>query len=87
MQDRAYFVVTGTRKPAGELAFRALVDDVAHFLWVGVEGQRRASNRGCDGYFKRVPRSASVFRTIVRSPTSEDECLDTSRGIRQPAGM
>ena len=80
-----YLIVTATKKYANTLTFCALVENVARFLRVGVEGQRRVHERRRNGNFERVPRPASIFCTIMRSSTSEDECLEVCRGVRPSA--
>ena len=74
-----YFVVAGTKEQANSLAFCALVEDVAHFICVGVERQRGTHCGGFNRNLKRVPRAASICCTVVGSTTSEDECLDVCR--------
>src|SRR5258707_12727474 len=78
-----YFLVAGTEEPALILASPALVEDVTHFLWVGVERQGRTHEGRRDGSLKWMPCSAPVLCTIVRSSTSENERLDICRGARQ----
>ena len=75
--------MAGAKEQTNTVTFRTLIEDVAHFLWVSVEGQRRAHHRRCDGNLKRVPRSAPIHCTVVCSSTSEDECLDARRPLRQ----
>lgn len=70
-----YFVVAGTKKQANTLAFCALVDDVGHFIWVGVERQRGTHRGRRNGNLKRVPCTASICCTVVRSSTGKNECL------------
>jgi len=82
---KTYFVVACTEKYSDILTFHPLVEDVAHFLCVGVEGERSAPLHRWDGNLKQVPRSAPIFCTVVRGSTSEDKCLDGCRGIRQSA--
>ena len=72
-----YLVAACTKKYANILASCALVDNVVHFLWVGMERQRGTHSGRCNGNLERVPRAASICCTVVRSSTSEDECLES----------
>ena len=72
-------LVVADRSPALTLAVRALIEDKAVLVFVGVEGQRTGDEGGRDGHVEGSPSFAAVFGEVVRCSLGEREGLDANR--------